>query len=792
MPASLLVLLLLLIAPGAIVSAVAGLRPAWALAAGPAVTLCVTGVAGFLLGLVDVPYGFASLGAVWLGFVAVAAAWRAAFAAGRRRRASRDDGDRAGGDPEAAGDDEAAGEAAVVTRTTGRHRAVPADAGDGAGGGRLAAAVPQLLGLAGVVTGFFLLWTPLWNRLQRVPGALESIPQAWDVHWHASVIRYIRDFGMASATRMGEIQNIETKDPMFYPAAWHALGATVGEASGISTIAVTNLMGIAVPAVTVPLAAAALAWRLVDRPGLSAGIAAGLAAVASASLPVLYPIGIAVGAWPYLVAIGLGVVCFVLVSSTPHRPERILPAGLALGGAGLTHPSALAVAAVLGVLWWLLLRLWAPVRPELGAVRSRLRDLGMLAASGGVGLLVFAPQVLLMSGTGQDEEIGTFSATVDTDRVGSWILATRMLTRHAEPLHPVWPVIIAGAAGLLVALVWRRAVWAAAAFGFFLVTVVHGLHPIGGAFAGVLDAYATMHYSTPHRLIMPVAYLYCAGAGVLLAAVLRLVTGGTVRRLAPWNGVAAVVAAVAVAGVMAPWAVQRNAEAMDYGVENRDGRAVGPEDLRAFDWLARQPETREHTIYLNPNESSGWMYARNGLPSLFRHNLWPSVPEDGFSATDMIYWHADKIGAGVEGDPWALNDIDRAVEKLNVGFLYVSPPNLWPQEPYTWPWTVGAWWAPGTTLVYKDGPVGILAVNRAIGADAIARMRAESPEPLPPLPTHEVMGVPGGDAPYVFMPGEPREGNPLVAPPPGEPGPPPTPTPPLQIGDPRLDEVLFF
>ncbi len=773
MPASLLVLLVLLVVPGAVVSAISGLRPGWALAAGPAVTLCVTGVAGFILGLVDVPYGFRSLGLVWLAFAAVAGVWRLAF----RRARSRDDASRAA--PPEPDDAAAASDGGEPGEGVGTRR-------------RLAAAVPQLLGAAGVVTGFFLLWAPMWNRLRRLPGGLESIPQAWDVHWHASVIRYIRDYGMASSTRMGEIQNFETGDPMFYPAAWHALGATVGEAADITSIAATNLMGIAVPAVTVPLAAAALAWRLVDRPGLAAGIAAGIAAIASAALPVVYPIGIAVGAWPYLVAIGVGVICFALVSSVPHDPRRILGAGLALGGAGLTHPSAFAVAALLGLAWWLLLRLWAPARPESGAVRSRLRDLGLLAAAGGVGLLVFAPQVLLMAGTGQDSEIGTFRATVDTDRIGSWILATRMLTRHAEPLFPVWPVIVAGAAGLVVALVWRRAAWAVAAFAFFLVTVVHGLHPIAGPFAGVLDAYGTMHYSTPHRLIMPVAYLYCAGTGVAVAAAVRLVTGGAVRRWAPWNGVAAVVAAVAVAGVMAPWAVHRNAAAMDNGVENRDGRAVGDQDLRAFDWLADQPEAWEHTIYVNPNESSGWMYPRNGLPSIFRHNVWPSVPDDGFSATDLIYWHADKIGAGVDGDPWAINDIDRAVEKLDVGFLYVSPPNLWPEEPYAWPWTVGAWWAPGTTLVYKDGPVGILAVNRTIGPDAIARMRAESPEPLPPLPDRAIMGLPGGDAPYIFMPGGRPEDDPLVAPPPGEPGPPPTPTPPLQIGDPRLNEVLFF
>ena len=71
-------------------------------------------------------------------------------------------------------------------------------------------------------------------------------------------------------------------------------------------------------------------------------------------------------------------------------------------------------------------------------------------------------------------------------------------------------------------------------------------------------------------------------------------------------------------------------------------------------------------------------------------------------------------------------------------------------------------------------------------------MRAESPEPLPPLPDRAIMGLPGGDAPYIFMPGGRPEDDPLVAPPPGEPGPPPTPTPPLQIGDPRLNEVLFF
>ena len=49
-----IVLVLLLVVPGAILGVASGLRSGWALALGPALTFAVTGLAGWLYGAIDV------------------------------------------------------------------------------------------------------------------------------------------------------------------------------------------------------------------------------------------------------------------------------------------------------------------------------------------------------------------------------------------------------------------------------------------------------------------------------------------------------------------------------------------------------------------------------------------------------------------------------------------------------------------------------------------------------------------------------------------------------------------
>lgn len=757
-PTMLLVLLALTLVPGFLLGRVLGLGRAWSAASAPAGSLALAGVAAWLLGLAGVGYRPATAGATAAALILAAAAARAAA---RRWR----------------------GAGVAVDR---RPRCRPRPAWRPGPVARQAG--PAALGVA---AGAALLWVPAWTRFTRVAGP-GSVPQLWDANWHASVLRHIIDDGVASPTMMGPLQNAETARPMFYPTAWHALVAPAAQLTGTPVVDAATIAGLGLPALLTPLAAAALAWRMLSRPGAAphraAGVAAGLAAVAAVAAPVLHPIGFGVGAWPYQVAIALAMTVFALLVTVPDAPRRIPAAAMAFAGAAMTHPAAASTVALLVAVHWLALRLWRPAAGAgraRGPVAARVRDALLLAAPALLAAAALLPQWAVLGAAGQESEIIGYDATVDVDRAEAWRQGALMLTRHALELHPVVPLLAVGLAGLALAAIRGRAAWPPLSWALLVTCTVHGLRPFGGGIGAVLSAYTELHYATPHRLVMPVAYLLAAGCGVAGALTVSAVAGpGGRARIA-------LAAVIAVAGATAAgaWAVGRTAGARDFAIDvGYDGRVVGERDLRAFAWLAAQPEARAHSVFVNPNEGSAWIYPLTGQSSVFRHYLWPDVPQE--SATNAVFWHADKIGAGVEGDPWAINGVDEALAKLDVAFIYISPPNFWEDADYVWPMLDGVWWAPGATPVYKDHEVGIVAVNRVVGAEAIARLREQSPEPLAPLPTRALMGLakpgdPDADLPYVFLPGTDPVTNPLVAPPPGEARPPLAPRPPVGAGAPR-------
>ncbi|WP_052054080.1 DUF6541 family protein [Corynebacterium freneyi] len=738
-----IVLVLLLVVPGAILGVASGLRSGWALALGPALTFAVTGLAGWLYGAIDIGFSTLTAALAWAAMIVVALIWRRV---GPKRA-------------DAQGPASSSDEPGVLRR-----------------------AVIALPAVTGVLVAFVTLaWASL-SRLARAPGGIESIQQSWDVHWHAAVIKYALDTGMVSSTRMGEIQNLETGGEMYYPAAWHAFGAVVAEVTGMSVPATTNILGLVAPALLLPVGAAALGWRMVDRRGWTASIAAGLAAVLTTALPVLAPIGVYVGAWPYLLGIALTGATFAVLASVPHAPIRMFGGALALIGIGQLHPSAVPSTVLLLGSWWLFGRVWRPVRPELGAWKSRLRDVGLLAAPGIVAAAFLLPQWL--SASQQAEDVRAESATVDVDRTEAWYRAAAMLTRHAEDHGSIKPVIIVGLIGLVVLAVLLRRFWPTVSWLVSVLFTAHAINTFGGVFGDVLNVYTGLHYSTPHRLVLQTALLITAAGGAGVALIIAAVGEWAGRRKAasakaeanepgatepettfadrimrtaptPVPVVGLLVAAVLVAGFV-PWAVHRMAPVNDHAyLQIRDNRLTSERDLRAFDWLAEQPEAHEHRVFTNPNEGSAWMYMRNDIPTVFRHFVWPDA--DKTTATSMVYWHTDKIGWGEPWNPVAANQVDLGLQKLDVGFIYVSPPYFWGDQRINMRMQEGAWWSRGLTPVYRDEEVTIYAVNAVIAPERIAEMREDSPMPMPPMTTRGEAGVaepgdPDYDDPHAWVP----------------------------------------
>lgn len=708
--------------PGAVLGWISGLKGPWALAAALPLTFSVYGLAGWALGEASVPFTFSSTLVVWLIMVIVAAIWRlGAWSIGRgRRRAVPVDGST---DPPAAHP--------ARTRRTWRT-------------GTFLDPV-WALPAAGVATGAWLLVSRSLEWLKTGPDGLDTVFQGWDVQWHANMVRWIAAEGVASPTRMGELRNLETGDPLYYPAAFHSAAGLLVELAGVTPIEAVNLTTIVVPSLGLPLSVALIAWKMLGNRGLTAQIAAGVAAILAVGSPVLYWIGQYVGAWPYLAAISVSGVVLALFMLVPYRPLAAPAAALSLAGLTQLHPSA-ATIVVLGLgLWWLLRLLIRPARPastRRGAVTTRLRDLGLLAGSGLAGTLLLLPQ--LLSGTEQAEEVTAWDATEDVTRAESWVKAFTMDTRHVGDFFTdVDPTLLLWVAGFGAAalILWRRNLWAPA---FYLLSVwltAHALRPFDVPGSGVLDLIGGLHYATAHRLVMPVAMFTVAAAGVGVAVAIRLLTLAPMERFATahagrWR-VGSALASVILA-IPAGWgAAVYVAETSGRGAESAfmasydDTRMVGPADRRAWDWLAEQPGAYDGLIAGDAAEGMGWMYAYNSLPSLYRHYEWPRVPRD--SGTAAMYWYGHLLGEGVRDSEDAANRIDQAAESLGVNYFYVSPWPFWGFQTPRWEITHGLWTSDGVTPVYKDGSVVIFAVDAAFTDEELAELTApgQSPDPLP-------------------------------------------------------------
>lgn len=156
--------LLLLVGPGALVAAGAGLKWPLAVAVGPALTYGVVGLA-------IVPFG--AIGIPWTATTAVTALVVVGAAAYGLTRGMR----------------------SLLGRRLGIHVAAPSPA-----------LWPILTVAAGTLLGVLLIG---WAAVRGIPD-WQSIPSTWDAVWHANTVRFILDTGQASPTHMGELRNVET------------------------------------------------------------------------------------------------------------------------------------------------------------------------------------------------------------------------------------------------------------------------------------------------------------------------------------------------------------------------------------------------------------------------------------------------------------------------------------------------------------------------------------------------------------------------------------------------------
>src|SRR3984885_12239149 len=227
-----LIALFLLIAPGAIVARITQLTWPVAVAVGPALTYGVVALAIIPFGAVGIPWNG------WTALIALAAV------------------------------------CLVMTSLQpllARYR-------DGQAETRGIAGWPALTGAAGVLLGALLIMWAAYRGLTH----WQSIPSTWDAVWHANEVRFILDTGQASSTHMGELRNVETHQPLYYPSVFHALTAVFCQLTGAAPTTGYTLSSVAASVWLFPSSAAMLPWVLL-RPITPSELSASSASPASSA-----------------------------------------------------------------------------------------------------------------------------------------------------------------------------------------------------------------------------------------------------------------------------------------------------------------------------------------------------------------------------------------------------------------------------------------------------------------------------------------------------------------------------
>ncbi|MDT5013457.1 MAG: D-galactosaminyltransferase, partial [Mycobacterium sp.] len=603
--------LLLLIVPGALIGIAARLPWPVAIAVAPALTYG-------LVGLAIVPFG--AIGWPWNG-------WTALFAL------------------------------AVVLAVAIGLRVVLSRYRDRDAESLAVSTLPAVTVAAGIACGAALIGAAVVIGLVH----WQSIPSTWDAVWHANEVRYILDTGQASPTRMGELRNVETHAPLYYPSAFHALTAVLSQLTGTSATTAYTLSSVVSAVWLVPVSAAALTWQFLrsrTSEWRTAGCAAAAAAM-SASFTALPYVEFDTASMPNLVAYGIAAPTMVLVVSVLRHRDRVPVAVLALVGVFSVHTTGGVVVALFTGAWWACEALWHPIR-------SRLADVATLLMVGLPAALLLLPQFLgVLKLT---DIIAGHAFTAGVGRKRALFNAVVGHTRHLNDFPVQWAAIALAGVGFLILLV-RRIWWPLAVWLILVAAAVHSAAPYGTFVGRLVSKFSDLFYSDPRRLFAVITLLLAPMAGVALftvaAAVVaasRRVIGRRVSVPPPvWAGVtAAIVLAVSVGYGLVYFPRHQYLMGQKY-----DSVMIDHKDLEAMAYLATLPGARDTLIGDANTDGTAWMYAVAGLRPLWTHYDYPVQQGPGYNR--YIFWaYADDA----DSDP----RVAEAVRALGIRYVMTSTP----------------------------------------------------------------------------------------------------------------------
>ncbi len=606
-----LIALFLLIAPGAIIARITQLTWPIAIAVGPALTYGVVALAIIPFGAVGIP---------WNGWTALAAL------------------------------------VAVCLVMTGlqlllaRYRDTEAEA-RGIGGW------PALTVAAGVLLGALLI---MWAAYRGITH-WQSIPSTWDAVWHANEVRFILDTGQASSTHMGELRNVETHQPLFYPSVFHALTAVFCQLTGAAPTTGYTVTAVAASVWLFPSSAAMLTWHLLRPRTPHAAGAAATAAALSASFTSVPYVEFGTAAMPNLAAYGVAIPTFVLITSTLRHRDRIPAAVLALMGVFSVHLTGGFVVILFLLAWWLLDALWHPVR-------GRLADALTLAAVAVPTALILAPQFI---GVLKQADIIAGHAFPSFKSVKQGVIDALLLhTRHLNDFPTQYGLIGLSAIGMAI-LLYKRIWWPPVLWLLLTVATIYSGAPFHNPLGAAIEQFSQFFYNDPRRLSGVVTMLVTPMAGIAVFAVVMAAVAwrktAVTARFKPlptpvWVS-ATVVLLVVTTVLTARHYLYRHL--VLFG-DKYDSVIINQKDLDAFAHLAALPGARTTLIGDSNVDGTAWMYAVANLHPLWTHYDFPQQTGPGYYR--YIFW----AFADVDTDP----RVAEAVRALNIRYILTSVPTV--------------------------------------------------------------------------------------------------------------------
>ncbi|ORW48823.1 hypothetical protein AWB90_11415 [Mycobacterium paraense] len=608
-----LIALFLLIAPGVIVARITQLTWPVAIAVGPALTYGVVALA-------IIPFG--ALGIPWNGWTALATLVVVCLAA------------------------------TGLQLLLARYRDAEAEA-RGIGGW------PAALVAAGVLLGAALIMWAGYRGLTH----WQSIPSTWDAAWHANEVRYILDTGQASSTHMGELRNVETHQPLYYPSVFHALTAIYCQLTGAAPTTGYTVTSLAASVWLFPSSAATLTWFLLRPIGgqwRTAAVSATAAALSASFTSVPY-VEFGVAAMPNLAAYGVAIPTFVLIASTLRHRDRIPAAVLALVGILSVHLTGGFIVILFLLAWWLLDAVWHPVR-------GRLADALTLAAVAVPTGLILAPQFL---GVLRQADIIAGHAFPSFKSVKQGIIDALLLhTRHLNDFPTQYGLLVLIYLGMAI-LLYKRIWWPPAVWLVLTVATIYSGAPFRNPVGRAIEEFSQFFYNDPRRLTAVVTMLVTPMAAIALFAIVavvvgaaKLVTGRFKQLRSPvWTAATAVLLLLATV-LTARHYLYRHI--VLFG-DKYDSVMIDQRDLMAMAYLATLPGARDTLIGDSNVDGTTWMYAVADLHPLWTHYDFPQQTGPGYYR--YIFWTSARKG---ESDP----KVVEAIKALNIRYILTSTPNV--------------------------------------------------------------------------------------------------------------------